>query len=134
MDSNLCFKVEGEIPVMILLYVDDLFLTGKEELFKVARSILVVEFEMKDLGMMHYFLGMEAWQGSDVISLGQGKYATEILNRFGMMDCKDMATPMASNLKLLSGASLETVDAMMYHHIFCSLMFLTYPRHAHLVA
>ena len=64
--------------------------------------------------MMHYFLGMEVWQSADGISLGQGKYAVEILKRFGMMDCKAMATPMVSNLKLLSDASSKTVDAMMY--------------------
>ena len=43
---------------------------------------------------------MEVWQSIDRIFLGQGKYAVEILNRFGMMDHKAMATPMASNLKL----------------------------------
>ena len=47
--------------MMLLLYVDDLFLTGKEELFKLARRRLAIEFEMKDLDMMHYFLGMEVW-------------------------------------------------------------------------
>ena len=57
---------------------------------------------MKDLDMMHCFLGMEVWQNVDGIFLGQGKYAIEILKRFGMMECKAMATPMASNLKLLS--------------------------------
>ena len=60
-DSNLFSMVEGGIQVMLLLYVDDLFLTRKDELIKYARRILVVEFEMKDLGMMHYFLGMEVW-------------------------------------------------------------------------
>ena len=60
---------------------------------------------MKDLGMMHYFLGMEVWQSADGIFLGKGKYAVDILKRFGMMDCKTMATPRASNLKLLSDAS-----------------------------
>ena len=60
---------------------------------------------MKDLDMMHYFLGIEVWQNADGISLGQGKYAIEILKRFRMMDCKAMTTPMASNLKLLSVAS-----------------------------
>ena len=43
---------------------------------------LAAEFEMKDLGMMHYFLSMEVWQNADGISLGQGKYAVEILKRF----------------------------------------------------
>ena len=69
-----------------------------------------------------------------------------------MMDYKAMNTPMASNLKLLCDASLETIDATMYRHMICSLMcltnmrpdicfavnnlseFLTDPRHAHLVA
>ena len=60
-DSNLFFKVEEIIPVIFLLYVDDLFLTQKEELIKVARRILATKFEMKDLGMMHYFLGMKVW-------------------------------------------------------------------------
>ena len=58
---------------------------------------------------------MEVWQNADGISLGQGKYAVEIVNRFRMMDCKDMTTPMESNLKLLSDASSELVDATMYH-------------------
>ena len=58
-DSNLYFKVEGRRLVMLLLYVNDLFLTGKEELIKVGRRRIVVEFEMKDLCMMHYFIGMD---------------------------------------------------------------------------
>ena len=45
----------------------------------------------------------------------KGKYAVEILNRFRMMDCKAMDTPMASNLNLLSDASSESIDTMMYH-------------------
>ena len=49
------------------------------------------------------------WQSADGISLGQGKYAVEILKRFGMMNCKVMTTPMASNLKLLSDASSNSV-------------------------
>ena len=81
------------------------------------------------------------WQNADGIFLGQGKYAVEILKRFGMMDCKAMTTPMASNMKLLSDASSETVDVTMY----CQLMYLTKMRsvicsavntlrHVHLIA
>ena len=61
-DSNLYFKVEGGIPLMLLSYKHKLFLTGKQELIKDARRRLATEFEMKDLGMMHYFIGMEVWQ------------------------------------------------------------------------
>ena len=79
---------------------------------------------MKDLGMMHYFLGMEVWQNADGISLGKGNYVVEILKRFRIMDCKVMNTPMASKLKLLSVASSELIDSTMYHQMICSLMNL----------
>ena len=59
--SNLCFNIKGGRPVMLLLYFDDLFLIGKEELNKDARRRLAAKFDMKDLGMMHYFLSMEVW-------------------------------------------------------------------------
>ena len=100
--------------MMLLLYVDDLFVTCMDGLITDTKRKLGTDFEMKELGMMHYFLNQEMWQSVDGISLGQGKYAVEILKRFGMMECKAMATPMASNLKLLSDASLDSVDATMY--------------------
>ena len=83
---------------------------------------------MKDLGMVHYFLGMEVWQNADGISLGQVKYVVEILKRPEMMECKSMTTPMELNLKLLSNASSESVDAMMYRQMIGSLMYLTNTR------
>ena len=98
--------------MILLLYVDDLFVTGMDGLIADMKRNLASEFKMKDLGMMHYFLGMEVWKTTDGIFLGQGKYAVEILKRFGMMDC--ITTPMASNMKLLSDASSETVDVTMY--------------------
>ena len=111
--------------MILLLYVDDLFVIGMDRLIADMKINIAAEFEMKNLGMMHYFLGMEVWQNADGIFLGQGKYVVEILKRFGMMDCKALTKPMASNLKLLSDASLETVDAMMDRQMFCSLIFLT---------
>ena len=60
---------------------------------------------MKDIGLMHYFLGMEVWQSLEIIFLTQGKCAIEILKRFDMLDCKAMDTPMETNLKLVSHES-----------------------------
>ena len=60
-DSNLYYKVEEGNPVILLLYVDDLFVTGEDGLIADIKRKLAAEFEMKDLGMMHYFLGMEVW-------------------------------------------------------------------------
>jgi hypothetical protein len=48
-------------PVILLLYVDDLFLTIDENLITDCKKKLTIEFEMKDLGPMHYFLGLEVW-------------------------------------------------------------------------
>ena len=79
---------------------------------------------MNYLGMMHYLLGMEVWQSAYGIFLVQGKYAMEILKRFRMLDCKEMTTPMASKLKLLSDASSKLVDSMTYRQMIVSLMYL----------
>jgi hypothetical protein len=91
-DSNLYFKVMNDESVIFLLYVDELFLTGKENLITNCKNKLAAEFEMKYLGLMHYFLGLEVWQSPEKIFLNQGKYAVEILKRFDMLECKSMNT------------------------------------------
>jgi hypothetical protein len=48
-------------PVILLLYVDDLFLTGEEKLITECKNKLATKFEMKNLGLMHYFRGLEVW-------------------------------------------------------------------------
>ena len=58
--------------MILLLYVDDLFVTGMDGLIADMKRKLAVEFEMKDLGMMHYFLGMEVWQSAEESSLDKG--------------------------------------------------------------
>jgi len=58
-DPNLYLLMKGEDILILVLYVDDLFLTGAETLIAVCKQDLAKEFEMKDLGLMHYFLGLE---------------------------------------------------------------------------
>jgi len=124
-DPNLYLKVVEDELVILLLYVDDLSLTRNEKQIMESKKKLAEEFEMKDLGLMHHFLGLEVWQSSEEIFLNQGKYAVEILKRFNMLECKAMATPMDSNLKLLDDDSSELVDATHYRQIIGSLMHLT---------
>jgi hypothetical protein len=69
-------------------------------------------------------LGLEVSQRQDAIFLNQGKYEVEILKRFGMLDCKEMATPMVSNLKLLQNRTSETMDVTLYRKMVGSLMYL----------
>ena len=66
------------------------------------------------------------WQRPDEIFFSQGKHTIEILQRFGMMDCKSMATPMETNLKTLSGSALDSdlVDPTMYMQLIGSLMYM----------
>jgi len=92
-DPNLYhIVVEGKL-LIIVLYVDDLILTGDELLILSCKEDLAREFEMKDLGLLHYFLGLEIWQRSDGLFVSQGKYAGEILEKFNMHGCKPVDTP-----------------------------------------
>ena len=61
-DPNLYFKVEKDMPLILVLYVDDLFLTGANPLIYQCKRELNFEFEMKDLRLMHFFAGLEVWQ------------------------------------------------------------------------
>jgi hypothetical protein len=94
----------------------------------INKKRLASEFEMKDLGLMHYFLGLEVWQSPERIFLNQGKYAVEILKRFDMLECKSMNTPMETKLKLLVDTSSELIDATLYRQIIGLLMYLTNTR------
>jgi hypothetical protein len=68
-DSNLYFKAMNDELVILLLYVDDLFLTKEEKLITDCKKKLAEEFEMKDLALMHYFLGLEVWRSPERIFL-----------------------------------------------------------------
>ena len=93
-DPNQYFNfVKGE-PIIILLYVVDLLLIGLEGRIEQCKKQLSTKFDMKALGLMHYYLGLDVWQESDEIYLGQGKYVIKMLKRFDMMDCKPMTNLM----------------------------------------
>ena len=60
-NPNLYYIVVGGVPLILLLYVDDLFITGGEHLIEACNKDLASKFEMTDLGLTHYYLGMEVW-------------------------------------------------------------------------
>jgi hypothetical protein len=74
--------VNGESPILVL-YVDDLFLTSVESSIVECKYVLTSKFEMKELGMMHYFFVLDLSQSTDDIFLSQGKYTFEILKILG---------------------------------------------------
>jgi len=59
---KLYIKVVQVMPLILVLYVNDLFLKGLEPLIIRCKRELASEFEMKYLGLMHFFLGLEFWQ------------------------------------------------------------------------
>eukprot|EP00253_Pinus_taeda_P005531 PITA_05531 len=73
-NPNLYYLIVENETLILVLYVDDLFLTGSSRLIKDCKENLAIEFDMKDLGRMHYFLGLEVWQQKGEIFLGQGRY------------------------------------------------------------
>eukprot|EP00253_Pinus_taeda_P023383 PITA_23383 len=127
-DPNLYFIVIGEEPLILVLYVDDFVITGAERLIEHCKRDLATEFEMKDIGLMHYFLGLEVWQEEGHFFLGQRKYIVDILSRFHMEDCRPMSTPMITNWKKLHASDSELVDLTLYRQLIGSLMYLVNTR------
>eukprot|EP00253_Pinus_taeda_P001832 PITA_01832 len=123
-DSNLYYLVVEKEPLILVLYLDDLFLIGSSSLIEYCKKILTTEFDMKDLGQMHYFLGLEVWQQKGEIFLGQRRYATEILKRFRMGDYRPMAMPMITNWKKIDASEDKDVNPTLYRQLIGSLMYL----------
>ena len=100
------------------------------QLIEQCKRELTSEFEMKDLELVHYFLGLEDWKNPGNIFLTQGKYVGYILQRFGMQDCKSMGIPMTINLTKLgdSATSSRSMDSTLYRQLFGSKMHLVHTR------
>eukprot|EP00253_Pinus_taeda_P021546 PITA_21546 len=123
-DTNLYHIMVKGKSLIIILYVDDLILTDDDQLIMSWKEDLARDFEMKDMGLMNYFLGMEVWQKDGDLFVSQGKYANEILRRFHMEKCKPMKTPLASNWRKEDATSSEVVEATVYRQLVGSLMYL----------
>ena len=93
-DANLYHIVVHGNILRIVLYVDYLILTCDENLITYSKEDLAREFEMKDMGLLHYFLRLEIWQIYGELFLSQGKYAKEILRKFQTEGNKPMETPL----------------------------------------
>eukprot|EP00253_Pinus_taeda_P027769 PITA_27769 len=99
-----------------------------DNLIKEIKQQMSQVFEMKDLGDLHYCLGLEVWKDSGQTFLTQGKYARTLLERFRMEQCKTAATPLQQNLKLSSDDGTKQVDATLYRQQVGSLIYLTATR------
>ena len=80
-------------------------------------------FEMTDLGVMSYFLGMEVRQSKEGF-FSQNKYTKEILKKFGMQHYKSVVTPFPINVKLSKNDGYEKTDERRYRSPISSLLYL----------
>ncbi|GMJ02351.1 cysteine-rich RLK (RECEPTOR-like protein kinase) 8 [Hibiscus trionum] len=88
--------------LIVRLYVDGLIFTGSDiTMFDKFKKSMMIEFDMTDLGMLHYFLGIEAVQSTAGIFISQKKYVQEILDRFQMSNCNSVCTPTEVGMKLI---------------------------------
>jgi hypothetical protein len=114
---------------LLLLYVDDMLITGDDVDHVIhVKQQLAEQFQMSDLGPLSYFLGIEVLHSSKGYYLSQSKYIRDLIARSGITDSRTVATPMDLHLQLrpTEGAPLE--DPSRYRHIVGSLVYLTVTR------
>jgi hypothetical protein len=115
--------------VVIVIYVDDLIITGNSDvdIFDL-KKLLKQKFKMKDLGELRYFLDIEVIQFSKGIWLLQSQYALNKLSEYGMTGYKPISIPLEQNVKLNADEGELVEDTTMYKHIVGSLIYMTIIR------
>jgi hypothetical protein len=113
--------------LIVCLYVDDMIYTGNLELTNFKHAIKY-EFEMTDLGIMKYFLGIKVDQSTKGIFVCQKKYATDIIKRLCMEECNPAETPIPLGTKLSKKYEGPTVEPTLYKSLVGSLLYLTTTR------
>ncbi|GJW98882.1 uncharacterized mitochondrial protein-like protein [Tanacetum coccineum] len=128
-DYSLFTKKEGESFIAVLVYVDDLMITGNDNsLIQKFKSQLSSTFHMKDLGDLHYFLGLEVTKSEYGLFVSQKKYTLELLQEAGVMSSKPYKLPMDPNLKLQAEMGTPLQDPQVYRRYIGKLIYLTITR------
>ncbi|XP_015161174.1 uncharacterized mitochondrial protein AtMg00810-like [Solanum tuberosum] len=138
LDYSLMTKKTHAGIVVILIYVDDLLVTGSSpQLIEEAKQVLKDNFKIKDLGSLRFFLGIEFSRNSEGILMHQRKYALELISDLGLGGSKPVDTPIEQNLKLtttefddLVGSDSDPLllDVSEYQRLIGRLLYLTLTR------
>jgi hypothetical protein len=128
-DSSIFIYKNGNIIAYLLLYVDDIVLTSNTPTFM---DHLIVQlskvFDLKDLGQLHYFLGLQVTRTSAGLHLNQAKYASDLLTKHNMMDSKPAKTPSCPNTRLSLHDGDPLPDPHAYRSLVGALHYLTFTR------
>ncbi|CAA7043621.1 unnamed protein product [Microthlaspi erraticum] len=113
----------------LLLYVDDIgLMASSSSLLQSIITSLHSEFEMTDLGPLHYFLGISVQQNHEGLFLHQQNYAADIRHRANMTNCNPCHTPVDTKPKLAASDSPPVADPMLYRSLASALQYLTFTR------
>ncbi|XP_066316821.1 uncharacterized mitochondrial protein AtMg00810-like [Miscanthus floridulus] len=119
----------GKKELIIGMYVDDLIvINARAEDIDSFKHKMVGHFLMSDLGTLSYYLSIEVRQVKESLMLGQSGYASMLLERSGMAECKPCVTTMEERLKLMKASTIAKVDATLYRSIIGGLRYLVHTR------
>ena len=109
--------------------MDDILITGGDavEIHQLTTA-LSGQFEMKELGQLKYFLGIEVAYSKEGISLSQHKYTLDLLQETGQLGCKPTSTPLDVNVKIGKGDDGAAVDKAFYQRLIGKLIYLNHTR------
>ena len=118
-------KINGQL-VFVAVYVDDLIIAAKQSsVIDKTKKLFAQKFSVKDMGQLHYFLGVRIIQTTNSVWLSQEKYCNNILERYGMSNCAPVATPMETSAKPLKAHdSSKICDQRLYQSVIGSLLYL----------
>ena len=123
-DPNVYTKKLGNHIIILVLYVDDIILTSSDpKLLTHVKSSLKKNFEMSNLGHLHYFLGLQVLQGQR-----RNLSFLDLLRHFHMEDFKPAPSPFQFGVKLSATCTSLEVDATLYCQLVGSLLYLTHSR------
>jgi Reverse transcriptase (RNA-dependent DNA polymerase) len=127
-DHTMFIQRKDEKICILIVYVDDIVLTGNDlaEMKRLKYS-LAKEFEMKDLGELRYFLGIEVARSKKEVVLSQQRYVLDLLSDTGMLGCKPANTHIDPNHKL-SGGRVNQVEKGQYQRLVGKLIYLAHTR------
>ena len=128
-DTTLFLRQSDHGTTILLLYVDDMIITGDYmQGIQNLKLFLGSQFEMKDLGPLNYFLGIEVSSSADGYYLTQAKYTSNLISRANITDSKIIDTPIEYNCRLNSHDGEPLSDATLYRQLVESLIYLTVTR------
>jgi histone deacetylase 1/2 len=128
-DSSLFVLHRGSESVWLLLYVDDIVLAASSMGFlQHIIAALSSAFAMKDLGPLHYFLGIQVQRIKEGFILHQQHYAEDVLQRAGMLNCKPASTPVDTKAKVSAGEGELLQDQTFYRRIAGALQYMVLTR------